>query len=457
MKPFDWKAALNKSAGTAGISVSLKQYLLENIDDRDLKSAGAQSLDEAIGLWKAHGEASAIGRLVGSYVRAFQHKQKTAVARLKDGKPMITASKKPADVRPTETMLRKQDDTKAPESVSEVQLDDYRTDNDKFTITLIEKNLDKSREEADPMLLEASLEKSKSKLHKHRNPEASKGDINKVEEQRLADKKRQETEKTELASETPKKHQFWNESAGEDKLLLAGGFPIRIVTAMGARCDLCERMFDSHDGGQICTKCDKTFCPRCEVEHFEEMQDICKSCNSGGGTWQIATQKKTAQLTDSETDLDLEEESPEAVGEKSLNEDLTRIKSLLQEEKIISGENPEDEDGGDDLKDLLEDEGLELKKKPLGVPANPEGPAVDRIFTDVSKGRDESTGTPVEQRALIFNLARFSWTDGDTDPIIDQALRFLKRKHPQANLDESSLILDTTDPEASTITYNLVG
>jgi len=54
---------------------------------------------------------------------------------------------------------------------------------------------------------------------------------------------------------------------------------------MTATCDFCESApdtstrFDSHDGGQICILCDKTFCPACEQKHFTDKHpDICKAC-----------------------------------------------------------------------------------------------------------------------------------------------------------------------------------
>ena len=33
---------------------------------------------------------------------------------------------------------------------------------------------------------------------------------------------------------------------------------------MVGHCDICGDVFDSHDGGAICTRCDRVFCLKCE-------------------------------------------------------------------------------------------------------------------------------------------------------------------------------------------------
>lgn len=47
---------------------------------------------------------------------------------------------------------------------------------------------------------------------------------------------------------------------------------------MVAECDKCKKAFDSHDGGNICAACNKTFCPECEKEGFEGSSAICREC-----------------------------------------------------------------------------------------------------------------------------------------------------------------------------------
>lgn len=47
---------------------------------------------------------------------------------------------------------------------------------------------------------------------------------------------------------------------------------------MITKCDKCEELFETHDGGQICVNCNKTFCPDCEEEYFRDFSGICREC-----------------------------------------------------------------------------------------------------------------------------------------------------------------------------------
>ena len=82
-----------------------------------------------------------------------------------------------------------------------------------------EKQLDDVREGESHALPEKRLDDSKSKLYKHRNPSAYEGDINKLEEKRLAGKPT-EDEKYKPASSTPKKMRWW-EAKSPDGLKIA--------------------------------------------------------------------------------------------------------------------------------------------------------------------------------------------------------------------------------------------
>ena len=75
-------------------------------------------------------------------------------------------------------------------------------------------------------------------------------------------------------------------------------------------------------------------------------------------------------------------------------------------------------------------------------------------FEDVLVGQDDSTGTPVEQRALLFEKAKFSWAN--EDQIVDQALRYLRRKYPNAQLEEGSLSLNDDDADIGEVRFTLV-
>jgi len=94
-----------------------------------------------------------------------------------------------------------------PEEVTEKQLDRDRSPANEVTI---EKLLENTRTGGAYILPEGRLNTEKSLFGKYRNPEAFKGDINKVEEQRLAGDP-VEDEKYTDASETPKKLRWWEE------------------------------------------------------------------------------------------------------------------------------------------------------------------------------------------------------------------------------------------------------
>ncbi|MCK9434525.1 MAG: hypothetical protein M0R32_06835 [Candidatus Cloacimonetes bacterium] len=116
-------------------------------------------------------------------------------------------------------------DSKSPKEIPseliEGQLDDYHFD---WPTQVVEKQLDAPRKSAtqQTVLIEGQLNDSKGGLVKHRNEDASKGNINKLEEKRLAGEKSsiQEKQKAELASKTPK-DQKWSKKPDADGLRLA--------------------------------------------------------------------------------------------------------------------------------------------------------------------------------------------------------------------------------------------
>lgn len=316
---------------------------------------------------------------------------------------------------PTESMLRKEVDSKAPDKVTDAQLEKLREE--KFSINLIEKNLDEVRngdgERKPPtsvdMLTETQLNKSKSKLHPHRDEETSKGDINQL------DKNRKKTPakdlKAEPASETPKDFRFWEATAGGDKLQIANSFTINIKTA--------------------------------------------------SGMWDPASilERKTKPEEDDGLDPDSDspdQEDPELdLTDDSEKEVLDALRTKILEDQIVHGKISTTEDPLTEPVERVDVE--EPKRRHSGVPKNPDGPESDRIFDDVNIGTSNESGTKIEQRALLFEPKRFSWAGDDASLIIDQALRFLNRKYPEAQLTADHLDLDTSDPEMSVIRFHLVG
>jgi hypothetical protein len=47
---------------------------------------------------------------------------------------------------------------------------------------------------------------------------------------------------------------------------------------MTGRCDICEKIFNSHDGGWICPTCGKVYCPECEVMPDGVNEPLCTKC-----------------------------------------------------------------------------------------------------------------------------------------------------------------------------------
>ena len=109
----------------------------------------------------------------------------------------------------THTNMRLKDQhVDAPETITEKQFGKkYHTGEPEVTI---ESQLEKVRTGGADKIIEKNLNDSKSKFgSKHRNAEAYEGDINKLEEKRLSDKK-VEDEKYSASSETPKKVRWWD-------------------------------------------------------------------------------------------------------------------------------------------------------------------------------------------------------------------------------------------------------
>lgn len=109
-----------------------------------------------------------------------------------------------------ENQLRR-DDQSPQNSVTEDQLKKDRVSEKNETT---EAQLDQKRTGGADSIIEKKLNDSKGGFHKHRNSEASKGDFNKLEEQRVS-KKKQEDEKAKTASSTPKNKKWWESLKAE--------------------------------------------------------------------------------------------------------------------------------------------------------------------------------------------------------------------------------------------------
>ena len=49
---------------------------------------------------------------------------------------------------------------------------------------------------------------------------------------------------------------------------------------MTAQCTRCGKVFDSKDGGAVCTSCGDTFCPKCHEDNFvgDDPEGRCDDC-----------------------------------------------------------------------------------------------------------------------------------------------------------------------------------
>jgi len=125
------------------------------------------------------------------------------------------------DHKLTERKLQK-DRKDAPEELTEKQLDkDKVPEKDELT----EKLLERTRTGGADIIIEKNLDDSKSKLVQHRNTSAYDGDINKLEEQRLAKGNVEEDETAKPASEYPKKERWWEhlKASSKKKVITAAG------------------------------------------------------------------------------------------------------------------------------------------------------------------------------------------------------------------------------------------
>lgn len=115
-----------------------------------------------------------------------------------------------------ETRLREDSDVEPDNFITEKQLEGGRVDKKN---TLVEDLLKDSRTGEGEVVIEKALNDSKSKLVKHRDEKTSKGNMNKLEEKRLANNP-VEKQKYELFMEVPKKFKWW-ETKDKDGHIIA--------------------------------------------------------------------------------------------------------------------------------------------------------------------------------------------------------------------------------------------
>lgn len=125
------------------------------------------------------------------------------------------AAEKADDHEHNEKRLQKHHTDEAPEVITEKQLGKDRVVEKE---ELTEKQLEGRRTGGSNKITEKNLNDATGGLVKHRNTSAHDGDINKLEEQRVSNKKSmQEREKYENASSTPEKKRWWEHLKASSK------------------------------------------------------------------------------------------------------------------------------------------------------------------------------------------------------------------------------------------------
>jgi len=280
----------------------------------------------------------------------------------------IFSAKKKEDKQGDQIETKLNEKNKKEEEPQEITEGLLKKDREDTEETTIEKKLEKVRAGSKEMLVEGQLDKSKSAIMKHRNAETAKGNINKLEEKRLAGET-MESEKQEPASEADKPRRFW-EVKSPDGLKLAKS--VKIAQALDYDIDVVDEL------------------PRTTPDFRERL-------------------------------------SPGA---------LMELDNLRRQE--LEFKEKEGEDSPEDAKAMMQD-----------IISDPD--MLNDVFSEEVVGRDNSTGTMVEEREISFDLKD---PDGEIKEIfkagknIDRGalkealLNFISLNHIDDVVDEESLHID---------------
>ena len=339
--------------------------------------------------------------------------------------------------------------TEEPVQVTEEQLSgDYRAKKEVGTIT--EDLLEDVRTGAGDALVEGMLNSSKSTLHKHRNGEASAGDINKVEEQRLARKDRQEKEEQELANETGKKSRLLDNDTSKDDGLKLAGWKWGFTRTAGPVAP------NSPDAIYYCCGCGQTYdenameCDRCHArglikrapgKYLPKPLDTSKpmpTIQSAGAQGKVVTAQWSwerkdpfSALVDEEggsdigtTVSDLEEDS----GDILPGEDTSLTRERLKELRNPAFDLPKEEE----VVDFSED----LEKEP--------------VFEETIAGRTTATGTRMDiMEVACLDMGKYENEFGQLDKagerqLVADVMAYLVEEHPEMRKNITPKMLNLT-------------
>lgn len=295
-----------------------------------------------------------------------------------------------------------------PGTVTQDQLEDQREGEPE---ALTEKQLDKARTGSAEALTEGLLDKSGSKLVKHRNPDAHMGNINKLEEQRLARDDRQEKEKYKPANSAPKGARFLEKKPGK------GDDDLRLAKTAG-KWD----MWGPED-----------------YEGFGAAQGLMEDPTEG------------VDITDLLRDKEQEEAVRGERGPRDINRKKRRDISKVDLELRKSRPDLFEEDAGDvppiDVKeDIEEDE----------VPGAPT--KAFQEFTVGDKPEGASAEAPAHSLAVLESSDPESYVDEatgkvDVKRLVSDAVAFLASEHPEMREKISPRMFSLTRAKEGILTY----
>jgi hypothetical protein len=313
----------------------------------------------------------------------------------------------------------------APEEITQKQLEKDRVPEKNVTI---EKLLDAKRVSSDFPIIEKQLNDSKSKTMKHRNAEAHKGDINKIEEQRIKNKK--QAKKSEPASETNPKKRWWEDVKASNKS--------RFVTA---------QYDDYNDDGDSWGRVNKSWYE--DGVGSEDDFDIQDMAFEGTGGDPLGNPKVNEINTDTIKGLNIEiYVTPEGM-ELSEGElqDLAYDK-VLNEYDYLRYENnftPESfELDGDRMVARLVGEGY------IDSDGTPDVISENSIFSDIDLDDTDIDGVQLGKVTVNFDQLDLV-QDMETDEIIREILEVVNDKYPDLTVEESAI--DLKDLNRGVVTF----
>lgn len=343
----------------------------------------------------------------------------------------------------------------APEEITEKQLDRDRVPEKEVTI---EKLLEKNRDGGADELTEGRLNTETSKLAEYRNPSAFEGDMNKVEEWRLANDP-VEDEKYTDASSTPKDLRWWEQnSKSPDGLKVANKKKHVIKIAQGSNYwddediedyeendyeEIEELSFDDDDFGRIPDVEEGVYVEKevdeepVDIEDGFEIIDKSKDDISVGGM-QVEKQKELSGPINGYYML-LSYDPLKFNGDEEAIKDAALSKAIDVKPELSGLIN------ADDFSDIKEEgEGGTIVLRAIGD----EFAAIDEVsvgdedvissaFEEVSYDEGDAGGTSVVSGSIKVS------TEGDV--VVKDIVDFINSKHPDLNITEDALDLSKLD------------